>query len=101
MPAVRGRLSCTACWRPGTPRGGTGEYVDVHPLEARALDCLAVRLSGAAGLRARVLGPAGYHAESDTILADGGTVVLDDVLLGGQHRVLGDGGRRTDRCLYP
>ena len=72
----------------GDAEGRDGEYVDIHPVEARALDCLAVSLSGSAGLRARVLGPAGYHAESDTILVDGGTVVLDDVLSAGQHRVL-------------
>ena len=73
----------------GDAEGRDGEYVDVHLVEVRALDCFAVSLSGAAGLRARLLGPAGYHAESDTILADGSTVVLDDVLSAeGQHRVL-------------
>ena len=72
----------------GDAEGRDGEYVDVHPFEARVLDCLAVRLSGPAGLRVRVLGPDGYHAESDTIPVDGGTVVFDDVLLAGQHRVL-------------
>lgn len=72
----------------GDAEGRDGEYTDVHPFEAQAMDCLAVRLTGAAGLRVRVLGPDGYHAESVAIPADGGATVLDDVLSGGHHQIL-------------
>ena len=71
----------------GDAEGRGGEYVDVHRFEARDLNC-SVRLRGQAGLRVRVLGSDGYHAEGDAIPVDGDTVVLDDVLLGRQHRVL-------------
>ena len=79
---VHGRLEA------GDAEGRNGEYVDLHPFEAGDLDCLAVRLTGAAGLRVRLLGPDGYHAESAAISADGGVTVLDDVLSGGPHRVV-------------
>ena len=73
----------------GDALGRDGEYIDVYPVGSRARGCLAVSLSGASGLRARVLGPAGYHAESAAIVVDNGTVVLDEVLSAeGPYRVL-------------
>ena len=79
---VHGRLEA------GDAEGRNGEYVDIHLFEADDLDCVAVRLTGAAGLRVRILGPDGYHAESTAVSAAGGAAVLDEVLSGGPHRAV-------------